>query len=207
MIEPLLRRLIEHKRRKLIVTILTVLTGLLVVLPAADEYNAAKERTSTAHKDLEETKGEVKSLPRFEEIFELRMAELEALQDRTLSLAAAQNLREQLVEIVRQADCTMLQARLGDPMKRDWTTEDNAVDDFSVSNRGNPTPYQLETRQISLSIAGPMPNLLHFLARLCEIDKMIHTKDLNLKRSGSEENSAILTMDVLLFDLVKKVEE
>jgi hypothetical protein len=36
---------------------------------------------------------------------------------------------------------------------------------------------------------------------------MIHTKDLNLKRAGSEENSAILTMDILLFDLVKKVEE
>ena len=76
MIEPFLRRLIEHKRRKSIVIILTILTGLLVVLPAADEYNAAKERMNTATSDLKETKSQVGSLPRFEKLFDEKMAQL-----------------------------------------------------------------------------------------------------------------------------------
>ena len=78
MIEPLLRRLLEHRRRKLIVIIITILTGLLVVLPAADEYNAAKERMDTASSELEKTQSEVESLPRFEKKFEAKQAELKA---------------------------------------------------------------------------------------------------------------------------------
>ena len=101
----------------------------------------------------------------------------------------------------------MRQIRLGVAMRRDWMSEDDAVRGVSLANRGEKTPYQLETRQVSLSITGSMPNLHHFLARLDKIDKFIHTKSVSLQRSDTGENSAALKMDILLFDLVQKPAE
>jgi hypothetical protein len=204
MIETLLRRFVEHKRRKTVVIILTVLTGLLVVLPATDEYNAAQERISTAQADLTSANDEVADLEHYKRLFEEKEKELERLEAQAVSDADAQDLRSQLVETIPLTGCTMRQIRLGDAVRRDWTAKDHPVRGTNLSERGDPTPYQLETRQIALSISGSMANLHDFLSRIHDRNEFIHTKTVALKRSEASENLANLDMDVLLFNLVKK---
>ena len=204
MIEPILRRLIEHKRRKTIILVVAILTGLLVVLPAADEYNAARARLSAARLDVEEMQSAFDDLPRFEQLFKSKTQELQQLENRAVSEANAQGLRGNLVEMVRQTGCTMRQIRFGEPIRRDWTTADDPVRGGSAAERGEKTPYQLEARQISLSVTGSMANLHEFMAQIHRLDQFIHTKSVALKRAEDGGNAAIMDMDVLLFDLVKK---
>jgi hypothetical protein len=204
MIETLLRRLIEHKRRKTVVIILTVLTGLLVVLPAADEYNAAQERISTAAVDLADAKEEVADLDYYNRLFAEKQREVKQLESQAVSDTVAQHLRSELVELIPQTGCTMRQIRLGDVVRRDWTEDDDPVRGTSLSERGEPTPYQLETRQIAISLTGSMANLHDFLSRIHDRSEFIHTKTVNLKRSDGAENLANLDIDILLFNLVKK---
>jgi Tfp pilus assembly protein PilO len=206
MIEPLLRRLLEHKQRKWIVIILTILTGLLVVLPAADEYNAATGRLATAKKTIEETQNEVAGLPQLEKAFREKSAQLEKLESQVVTDQVAQQLRNDLAELVRQTGCQMRQIRLAQPARRDWTTKDDPLLGTSAADRGADTPYRLETRQLTLSITGAMANLQDLMSRIHKIEKFIHTKSFALKRSTESENMTILEMDLLLLNLVKKAD-
>lgn len=204
MIEPFLRRLIQHERRKSIVIVVTILTGLLVVLPAADEYNAARGRVSAAKGQLVEMRSQADDLPQFEELYQVKLSELRKLESEAVSEAVAERLQNELVEMVRQSGCTMRLIRPGDPLRRDWTTRDHPVRGLSATHRGDNTPYQLETRQISLSVTGSMPNVLEFLARIHRLDQFIHSRQISLKRADEGGNTAILDMDLVLFNLIKK---
>ena len=204
MIEPLLRRLIQHERRKSIVIIVTILTGLLVVLPAADEYNAARGRVNAAKGQLLEIQSQANDLPHFQKLFQVKSSDLQKLESKVVSESVAERLQNELVEMVRQSGCTMRLIRPGDPLRRDWTTKDHAVRGLNVTDRGESTPYQLETRQISLSVTGSMPNVLEFLARIHRLDRFIHSRQISLKRADVGGNTAILDMDLVLFNLIKK---
>ena len=204
MIEPLLRRLVQHERRKSIVIVVTILTGLLVVLPAADEYNAARGRVNAAKGQLLEIQSQANDLPHFQKLFQVKAADLKKLESQAVSESVAERLQNELVEMVRQSGCTMRLIRPGDPLRRDWTTKDHAVRSLNVTDRGENTPYQLETRQISLSVTGSMPNVLEFLAHIHRLEQFIHSRQISLKRADEGGNTAILDMDLVLFNLIKK---
>jgi Tfp pilus assembly protein PilO len=204
MIEPFLRRLIAHKQRKGIIIIVTVLTGLLVVLPAADEYKAASARLETAADQLEEMQTEVSGLSRIKQTHEAKQAELAKLEQLAISESDAQQLRSDLVEMVRQTGCTMRQIRLGEGLRREWTSDDHPVRSATLAERGDETPYQLETRQLSISLTGAMANLHEFMARIHRLDKLIHTRSVSVRRADEEGDTTTMEMDLLLFDLVKK---
>jgi hypothetical protein len=204
MIESLLRRLIEHKRRKWIVIILTVLTGLLVVLPAVDEYNAAKERINAATDELLEAQAQGSSVEAFDKIRREKEASLEALEEEAVSAENEQAFRDRLDKIVQGTGCTMRRIQMGQPFSSVWKTNDHPLNTGKTSDRGNDTPYQLEKRRISLEITGSIGDLYDFLSEVNKLEKLIHTKSVSLEGAARGENTAVLEMELIAFNLVKK---
>ncbi len=206
MIEQVLWRFLESGKRKQAVIIGTILTGLVAVWPAADEYMAAGERVREAQSKLEESRQEVDKLPQYTQVFEKRQTELEKLEQQVVDERTAQNLQGQLRQLVRDAKCGMRTVRLGNATQRDWSENDSPINWGAVKNRGSDTPFRLATRHMSISITGAMPNISTFLQKLHEIDRLVHTKKISLKRVENEQDILSLDMDILLFDLFNKSE-
>lgn len=207
MIDPLLRRFLSYKKRKEAVIIGTILAGLVVVWPATEEYIAARKRTHEAELKLEEAEHAIAKLPRFKQMHERKMQELDVVSGRMVSGDTARELQGELMELGRATGCTVLRAQLADPIARKWNMNDHPVFGEKIKNKGAETPFQLETRQLALSITGPMSNLYRFLEGVNKIDKVMHAGSMSIK-GGSEsfgsndvEESGTLDMTLMLFNL------
>lgn len=206
MIESILQQFLAYPHRQKVVIILTLLTGLLVVWPAVDGYTEARTRKLEANSKLAEANAEIAKLPRHVELFKKKQEELAALTRRTVQEDSAQRLRNDLVQLVRKAGCTMRRIRLVDATRRDWMENDSPVTGADLADPGKKTPFQLVSRQLSLSIDGPMPKLHEFLSELHKIDKTMHTRSIMLQRAGRSKGVATLDLDMVLFDFEKKAE-
>jgi hypothetical protein len=208
MIEPALRRFLAYEKRKEAVIIGTILAGLVMVWPAADEYIAARQRTHDVRIQREEAEVEIAKLPQFTRMQELKTKELEVLAKQLVEGDAARKLQSDLMELGRQTGCTVLRAQLSDPSSRVWNENDHPVPGSRLRDPGAETPFQLDTRQLSLSIAGPMNGLYAFLEGLHRVDKVVHARAMAIKggNAGDESNydTGTLDMNLLLFDLTKR---
>lgn len=208
MIEPALRRFLAFEKRKEAVIIGTILAGLVIVWPVADGYIAARQRTHDVRIQQEEAEVEIAKLPEFVRMQELKAKELEGLTTQLVEGDAARRLQSDLIELGRQTGCTVLRAQLSDPSSRVWNENDHPVPGSRSRDPGAETPFQLDTRQLSLSIAGPMNGLYAFLEGLHRVDKVVHARAMAIKggNAGDESNydTGTLDMNLLLFDLTKR---
>lgn len=208
MIEPLLRRFLDYENRKQVVIIGTILAGLVMVWPATDEYIAARERTHNAQLQLEETEHAIAKLPQFTQMHKRKIEEVEALAERLVGGRAARKLQDDITALGRRTGCTVLRAQLSDPATRVWNQNDHPVAGTKLRNTGGETPFQLETRQLALSVTGPMSGLYEFLEGLHRIDKVVHARAMAIKGESSagsaEKEIGMLDMSLSLFDLTKK---
>jgi hypothetical protein len=208
MIEPLLRRFLAYEKQKHVVIIGTILAGLVVAWPAVDEYIAARQRTQDARLKLEEAGIAIAKLPQYTRLHQLKTKELEVLSQRLVGDRAAKKLQSDLTELGRQTGCTVLRVQLGDPSTRVWNENDHPVSGTKLKNTGGETPFQLETRQITLSVTGPMDGLHAFLQGLHRVEKVIYPRSMSMKTgnstAGNEGQVGLLDLTLSLFDLTKK---
>src|SRR5687768_2063307 len=80
MIDRLIRSIVEHPKRKLLVIILTFVTGVVFILPAVEEYSAAQTRRGQAREKLDEASGTAANLPLMQTSLQNRKRELEVLE-------------------------------------------------------------------------------------------------------------------------------
>ncbi len=208
MIEPLLRRFLAYEKHKQVVIIGTILAGLVVAWPAADQYIAARQRTHDARSKLDEAGIAIAKLPQFTRLHQLKTKELDVLSQRLVGDQAARKLQSDLTELGRKTGCTVLRVQLGEPGTRVWNENDHPVSGTKLKNTGGETPFQLETRQITLSVTGPMDGLHAFLEGLNRIDKVIYPRSMSMKAgnsmTGTEGQIGLLDLTLSLFDLTKK---
>lgn len=206
MIESALQQFIAYPHRQKAVIILTLLTGLVVVWPAVDGYIEARTRKKEASTKLAKTNEEIAKLPRHAQQYKIKQEELAALMRRTVQEDSAQQLRNELVQLVRKAGCTMRRIRLGDASRRDWMENDSPVKGADLVDPGDKTSFQLVSRQLSMSIDGQMRKLHELLASMHKIDKTMHTRSIMLQRAGRSKGDATLDLEMVLFDLEKKAD-
>lgn len=202
MIEPLLRRFLAYEKHKQVVIIGTILAGLVMAWPTTDEYIAARQRTHDARLKLEETQHTIAKLPQFTRLHQLKTKELEVLSERLVGDQAARKLQSDLTELGRQTGCTVLRVQLADPVTRVWKENDHPVMGTKLKNAGGDTAFQLETRQITLAVTGPMDGLYAFLEGLHRIDKAIYPRSMSMK-GGNDDQVGNLDLTLSLFDLTK----
>lgn len=208
MIEPLLRRFLVYEKRQQVIIIITILTGLVMAWPATDEYIAARQRTRDARLKLEEAEHAIAKLPQFTRLHQVKAKELEVLSQQLVGDRAARKLQSDLTELGRQTGCTVLRVQLADPATRTWHENDHPVSGNKLKSTGGETPFQLETRQITLSVTGPMDGLYAFLEGLHRVDKVLYPQSMSMRggnaMAGNDDEVGLLDLKLSLFDLTKK---
>ncbi len=203
MIESLLRNFCESRHRKLIVAIVTTLLGLAVLWPVTDDYFDERESRRTLMDDLDRARQKEKNLPAFEQ----RVAEFEAkvslLEGRTISAESVSQYRANLLKIIREAGCQMRRLEVGAPTLRPWMRDDDPLQSTATLGVTDKTPFQLERRNVSLSIGGEMTSIHHLLDQLKKDNTIAYPHRLQLHPTGSRSTSATLELELWLFALVR----
>ncbi len=201
--ESLLRNFCESRHRKLIVAIVTTLFGLVVLWPPTDDYFDNRESRRTLTDDLDRARETEKILP----VFEQRVAELKKkvslLEEWTVSGERVSQYRTNLLEIIQEAGCQMRRLEVGTPTRRPWMRDDDPLQSTAAPGATDKTPFQLERRNINLSVDGDMTSIHNLLDQL-ETDKTItYPRRLHLHSTGGHSTSATLDLELWLFSLVR----
>ena len=205
MVDGTLRWVIRHEKRAWIVITLTFITGILLVLPAVEEYSAATERTRTAREKLEEAKRQVENLPQLKQTFEKKKQQLTALEGKAIAEKDVVPLREILQKLIRETGCTMRTLNVDEVAQpRPWMTNDSPLRNKVHVDPGPVTNFNLLIRTTKLQIDGPMSSVYQFMSRISQLDRFIHVKHVRLERSARDENVTQLEMEFDMFDLARK---
>jgi len=206
MVDQLIRTIIEHPKRKLLVIILTGVMGVMFGLPAVEEYSAARSRTANAREKLQEASGTAANLPQLQAALDKRKKEVQELERKAVTEKDVDRLRVGgLQKLIRDAGCEMRQVQIDEqPTKRDWRSNDSPLRGSPLGDPGQETPFQLHQWTARLQIEGPMVNIYKFLQQINQMDRFIHTTKVEMQRSETNENMTQLRMEMMLFDLVRK---
>lgn len=205
MIDRLCRTIIEHPKRNLLVITLTLVTGVMLVLPAVEEYSAAQSRGGIAREKLDEASGAAANLPQMQAALQAKKRDLEALERKAVTEKDVEHFRDELQKLIREAGCEMRVVNIdGSPFRRPWKSNDHPLRTDSAGDLGQDTPFELVQWKAHLQIEGPMGSIYKFLERVSQMDRFIHAQQVTMKRSDVDENQTQLLMDVTLFNLERK---
>lgn len=206
MVERLIRVIIEHPKRKMLVIILTFVMGVVFGLPAVEEYSAARNRMADAREKLEEASGAAANLPQLLGTLDKKKREVQELERKAVTEKDVEHLRDgELQKLIRESGCEMRQMNFDEiPEKRDWMSNDSPLRGPQVGDPGKETPFVLKQWKVRLRIEGPMGSIYKFLERMSQMDRFIHTRQVYMKRSEANENLTQLELEITLFDLARK---
>ena len=205
MVDGTLRWVIRHEKRAWIVITVTFITGILLVLPAVEEYSAATERTRTAREKLEEAKRQVQNLPQLKQTFEKKKQLLVGLESKAVTEKDVLQLKEALQKLIRETGCSMRILTIDEvPSPRPWMTNDSPLRHKVHVDPGPVTNFNLLSRTAKLTIDGPMTSVYQFMSRMSQLDRFIHVKFVRLERGTRDDNVTQLEMEFDLFDLARK---
>jgi len=205
MLETILRRLLDHPRRKWIVITITGLIMLTLTWPAVDDYTAAKARRAELAQSLSSTRASISSLSRLESKLREQLTSVAQLEARVMNAEQSQKFREDFVELVRQCGCVMGSNRLSpDTREREWYKEDNALNNVKpVSTKAEKTPFVLRTRQFSVSVEGTHAQMFQLLEELGKKQHLIHATRFHLEKTDEDQDKVGLELDMILIELAK----
>ncbi len=202
MVETLLRRALAHPKRVWIVIFVTLGIGLLFTWPAVDSYSAAKELRAKLESELQEGEALAGKVELYQKQAEKKQAQLRELEAKALSPVQTEELRNQLVVMVKDSHCKLRRVRLGEASLRQWYDEDSPLESRQRPDTDKKSPFRLKTQPLNLAVTGNLTDVSDFLARLSQEERLIHTGEFKLRRSTEDKNLVELEMDLLLFDLV-----
>jgi hypothetical protein len=210
MIEEALRRFCESPKRWLIVTAVTFVVGLALVLPLVDVYCAERDEKEAVLAELELARQAASDLERFEQRVDGRLTELRVLESRTVDEEEVPEFRGRLVDMVREAGCSLRRLNVGTASTRPWHEGDDPVfprtdtkrSDDDKSGDGD-TDLNLQWRPVTISLSGSITALQGFLQRLDAARMLMHTKTFEMYPSSPSRQTLTLDMELWYFTLTR----
>jgi hypothetical protein len=205
MIEQLLRRFCESKHRTLIVIAGTFIVGLVLVLPLVDVYCAGRNEKEALLAELESAEQVARALPQIESRVTEKVAQLEAFQRRTVDEESLPALREKLVDLAKEAGCSIRRLNVGAASTRPWSPGDSPITPTSDPKRNESNAgFQLEWRPVSISLSGTSANLRNMVERVAAAGMLMHTKSFEMFPSSPSRQSLTLDMELWYFTLARR---
>ncbi|TWT48867.1 hypothetical protein [Botrimarina hoheduenensis] len=204
MIRMLAEQFCTNRHRWLIVTAVTLGIALATILPQVDEYIAIRsERTSLEQHVLDASEAP-RLVPDYESKAAEKEAQLTALRDREIDESQVAELRTWLVNVSREAGCTVRRIDLGSASNRPWSTDDSPLNEAATAPpKEKLTPFNLQTRSITLSVTGA-PEEVRTLLKTIDTDSRLKQVQLLDLRPGSRSNAELqLDLSLRYFALVK----
>lgn len=203
--DSLLRKFCESPHRKLIVIIVTVMLGLVVLIPMVDEYFDNKASYSTLTQELDNARRTAEALPELEAELAKVVEQLQAIESRTITNSNLSEFRSKVVDIVRASGCQVRRFDIGTPSRRPWLQDDDPIEPVIAKQPGKgKTPFVLEQRNVVLLVDGSMENLNELLAKLHEDESLAYLNRLQLKPAPRGGDQVTMEIDLWLFALDRR---
>jgi hypothetical protein len=198
--DDLIVKFCEDRRSWMFVIAGTLGMSLVFVMPCVDEYVAVcAEKTEIAEKLRLATEA-AKLLAGFEQ---RRAEQLVVVQERlgkTLNDQNEAEYRNTIVKLVRDAGCQLRRLNIATPTSRVWGQADDPLEKSARKNL-QPSGFQLERRQINLSLVGHSANVRQLLERLENEDKQVYVQAIDLKPGAGDGRRVELSMELWYFTL------
>ncbi len=202
--DTVLRRFCESPRRGLIVTIATILLGLVVLTPLVDDYFDSRERYAALRDEIGLAREEAELLPQLVQQTERVVEQLASQESRCVSESTLSDYRSHLVEMVRDSGCQIRRLELSSPIERPWKGEDNPLQEGSSNSlSGSETPFLLERRSVQLSVNGRTAGLYDLLEKLQQDSKLAYPERMEILSDGQEGEELTMELELWLFALAR----
>lgn len=202
MIETLTIRFVESPRRWLIVTGVTLVIALLTVLPQADELLAARAERAELEEHKDKATGTAGMLADFEARVVQTEAELAELRRVEVDDERVADLRSWLVQASREAGCQVRRIELGRPSRRPWLADDSPLaTDAAAAKKKEKTPFELQTRPVTLSVTGATPEIRALLKTLDRDPRIKFASSMELRPEGRLRDDLQLDLSLRYFAL------
>jgi hypothetical protein len=203
--ETIVRRFCESPRRKLIVSIVTILLGLAIITPLVDDYFNKKESRRTLAEELDNTRRTAEQLPTLEKQVAAVVEQLATMETRSVSEETVSGYRTRLVEMIRDSSCQIRRLDVATPVRRAWKVGDSPLAEGNKSDSsGKATPFSLERRSIQLSVSGKTHDLYSLLEQLQKDNTLAHPQRIEFHSDGQNGESVSMELEMLLFALSRR---
>ena len=205
MIEQTLRRLCDSPHRWLIVIAGTFVVGLVLVLPLVDVYSAGREEKAALLAELESAKRIAADLEQFESRAAEKLAQVKLFEARTVDEASLPVLRGKLVDLAKEAGCSIRRLSVGSPSSRAWLPGQDPISAaVDAKQKESNSAFLLEWRPVSVSLSGTSASLRTMLERVEAAGMLMHTKSFEMYPSSATRQSLTLDMELWYFSLVRQ---
>lgn len=190
----------EDRRSWLVVIAGTLTLVLVFVLPQVDDYVAVcREKTEVA-RELTLAQEAARLLPGYEQRYTEQSELLAEQLAETLTEENEAEYRSSLVKLIRDSGCQLRRLNISPAVIRDWGRDDDPLEK-TYNKKLKPTGYQLQRRQVSLTLSGPTASVRRLIERFEQHDKQVHLQTLDLKPSAGNGRRVELTMELWYFTL------
>jgi hypothetical protein len=203
--DSIVRRFCESRRRKLIVSIVTILLGVAIIIPLVDDYFDKKESRRALAEELDNARQTATQLPSLEKQVADVVGQLTVMEDRAVSDDTVSGYRSRLVDMVRESNCQIRRFDVASPTRRSWQEGDSPLaDGNSGDSLGKATPFFLEQRSIHLSVNGRTHDIYSLLEKLQKDTTLAHPERIELHSDGPNTETVTMEFDMLLFALSRQ---
>ena len=204
MIEQALRSFCEARHRTLIVIVGTFMVGLLLVLPLVDVLLNGHDEKEALLAELDSAKAIAAGLKSLEAQVKIKLAELGLQEARTVDDASMPALREKLVDLAKETDCSVRRITVGAPSAREWKPGETPIGLVSPKQADSTTPFKLEWRPVSLSLSGTSSSLRSMLERVNASGMLVHAKSFEMYPSSPTRQTLTLDLELWYYTLAKR---
>ncbi len=203
-----LGRFLVHPARHWGVVAMILGLGLMVMLPAADDYGDSRKMRAELQKTVARQRHEVKDLDETKQEASAKLADLKQWQARAFSDDQLRSFRQEVEDWARKSGCQVRRIRL-DPKAartRPWRKGDSLERTSGSSRRTNARnapPYVLKSQPLSVSVSGPLEGVKDLLAQLHSARRLLQSKSLTINPSPGKATGVDLIIELELFDLTK----
>lgn len=200
--DDLIVKFCEDRRSWLVVIAGTLILLLVFLLPEVDEYAAVcNEQTEVAEK-LASAEHSAAMLETFEKRHAEQAGVVAQQVARTLTGANEADYRNDIVKLVRETGCQLRRLNISAPSAREWGQQDNPLEK-TYNKQLKPTGFQLERRQVSLTLAGPSPSVRRLVERFEQQDKQVYVQGIELKPDAGDGRRVELNLELWYFTLTR----
>ena len=199
--------LLSHPSALMIGIIVTFVVALVTLIPAADEYSVLQERSGEVVRKLESGTSDRDGLT----LVRAKHAEIqEALkthQERTIDEDTSHVIRSSLVQFARGSNCHLRRVDLGPARIRQWHEKDHPVQTVATTKRGKKTDFQLEVRELRLTLTGEIDEIESFLEKFESLEAHLNIQDMKLRSLDAGGEQIQLELALQLFGIRRASKE
>lgn len=198
----------QSPRRWLIISGVTFLVALAVLLPQVDLYRELAQQRRELELDLAEARRVAAELPRCEDLLKSKTVELGKFEKRMAPAEEVGALRDEILEAVRKTGCQVLKLSVGNVQRRPWMVGDRpSPTPLIVPGKvaPSPTPFELETRAVSITVSGSSTQVRTLLGEIEKQDRIHHANSVEMRPAGSNRKSVELSLELWYFALERPI--